>query len=43
VPKSDEEEPAGETGTTEEQAGTGESVSVDNASQDGSVSTQDNA
>ena len=43
VPKSDEEEPAGETGTTEEQVGTGESVSVDNASQDGSVSTQDNA
>ena len=43
VPKSDEEEPAGETGTTEEQAGTGESVSVDNASQAGSVSTQDNA
>ena len=43
VPKSDEEEPAGETGTTEEQAGTGESVSVDNASQVGSVSTQDNA
>ena len=43
VPKSDEEEPAGETGTTEEQAGTGESVSVDNASQDGSVSTQGNA
>ncbi len=43
VPKSDEKEPAGETGTTEEQAGTGESVSVDNASQDGSVSTQDNA
>ena len=43
VPKSDEEEPAGETGTTEEQAGTGESVSVDNASQDESVSTQDNA
>ena len=43
VPKSDEEEPAGETGTTEEQAGTGESVSVDNASQNGNVSTQDNA
>ena len=43
VPKSDEEEPAGETGTTQEQAGTGESVSVDNASQDGNVSTQDNA
>lgn len=43
VPKSDEEEPAGETGTTQEQAGTGESVSVDNASQAGSVSTQDNA
>ena len=43
VPKSDEEEPAGETGTTQEQAGTGESVSVDNASQNGNVSTQDNA
>ena len=43
VPKSDEEEPVGATGTTEEQAGTGESVSVDNASQDGNVSTQDNA
>ena len=43
VPKSDEEEPAGETGTAEGQTGTGESVSVDNASQDGNVSTQDNA